>query len=967
MSRHNSPQRSRLATALFAALLVPATAAYAQEDTASQQDDQQTTTTATTPDPNAKTLQKVIVTGSLIPQTELETFRPLTIITAEDIQTRGFTSVADVLQQTSFATGSVQGNQTSASFTQGAETLSLFGLSPSYVKYLIDGRPMANYPALYNGSDIFNNISGIPIDLVERIEILPGGQSSLYGSDAIAGVVNVILKKHIDGTIVSARIGGYHEGGGASGRISVADQLNFADDRLSVLVGGQYEKTDPIWGYQRDLTDHYNTEGTSAPLAGRDWLVYSPFSSYYFPPGADCNAVSTGFGGTEQLQTRPGFGDGLYCGSFATPGYRTLKNGKESTQAYTHATFDVSPNMQLYADALYSIENVKYHIGSNYTWWGTGVEWGYFFDPRAGNAISDIYCGGDPSCPPGDLLNLQRAFAPEDMGDWERTMGNDKNKSYRVSFGANGTFGESYWDYDLGFTRTEYKLEEHSLARLADPINAFFQEHVLGPQLGWDPYFGNYPIFEPDYAAFYTLLTPEQFSSFMGETVSNSRTYDNMVRGVLTNSALFQMPGGDAGFAIAVEGGNQGWRYDPDPRLLNGEIWGTTAVSGGGDRSRYAVTSEVRLPLMDMLTATVSGRYDSYHVADEDVSKPTYSVGLEFRPFQSLLFRGKLGTAFKAPTLSDQFQGESGFYSYTTDYYNCNELGFDPDHVDDCPAQYSSVQYFGTQKGNPALDPINADVWSYGVVWAPTPKLSFGADYHHFDIRDEVAQQSVDQLMRDELDCRTGVLDPSSGSCQAAFAQIHRGSTGRITQIDVSKVNIAQEIVNAVTGEAHYLQDLGSMGGLQFNASYTRMLKHEYQLFPTDPVYDLLDDPYNSSDPVWKANASLGWHIGSVTTTLYANILGPTPNYFARNNSDGYAHAGAEKLDVYTIYNGSINWALSDDFKVSFLVNNLFNKMPTQDRPNYPGSSGAPFNASQFSPYGRAYYIEARWNFGKAE
>lgn len=952
MSRPNSPQRSRLATALFAALLVPASAAYAQQDTSSQ-DASQEQATATT-DQSAKQLNKVVVTGSLIPQTELETFKPLTIISAEDIQARGFTSVADVLQATSFATGGVQGNQTSASFTQGAETLSLFGLSPSYAKYLIDGRPMSNYPALYNGSDVFNNISGLPIDLVERIEILPGGQSSLYGSDAIAGVVNIILKKQVDGTIISTRVGGYHEGGGESFRASIADQIDFKDDRLAVLVGAQYEKTKPIWGYQRSLTERYNTEGTSAPLSGRDWLVYSPFTSYYWPEGANCDAVSAGFGGTIEQQTRPGFGDELYCGSMSSPGYRTLKNSKESTQLYSHVTFDINPNMQFYADALYSAENVQYHIGSNYTWWGTGVEWGYFFDPRADG-------GG------GNLLNLQRVFVPEDMGGYENTMANDKNRSYRVGFGVNGTFGESYWDYDIGFTRTEYKLDETQLSRLADPINAFFQEHVLGPQLGMDPWYGNYPVFEPDYAAFYTLLTPEQFFSFMGPTVSESRTFDNMVRAVVTNSALFQMPGGDAGFAVAVEGGNQGWTYDPDPRFLNGEIWGTTAVSGGGDRSRYAVTSEIRLPVIESLTATVSGRYDSFKVADEDVSKPTYSVGLEFRPFESLLFRGKYGTAFKVPTLSDQFQGMSGFYSFTTDYYNCYQLGFDPEEVDDCPNQYSNVQFFGTQQGNPELDPINADVWSYGVVWAPTATFSVGADYHHFDIRDEVAQQSIDQLMRDELACRIGQLDPNSGTCQAAFTQIHRGSTGRVTQIDVSKVNIASEVLNAVSAEAHYLQDMGAWGSLQFNGSYTRNLKHEFQQYPNDPVIDLLNDPYWSSDPTYKANASVAWRLNSFTTTLYANHIGPTPNYIARLTPVGYERPGAYKLGTYTTYNGSVNWDVTEDFKLSFLVNNLFNKMPTMDRMNYPGSSGAPYNTGNFNPYGRAYYIEARWNFGKAE
>ncbi|WP_312002518.1 TonB-dependent receptor plug domain-containing protein, partial [Stenotrophomonas sepilia] len=149
--------------------------------------------TALAQDGNAPTqLDRVTVTGSLIPQTEIENHTPVLTVTAEDIQTRGFTSVADVLQQSSLSTGGLQGGQTSASFTQGAEAAGMFGLSPGYTKYLINGRPMLSYPALYNGGDTFNNISGIPIDIVERIEILPGGQSSLYGSDAIAGVVNII-------------------------------------------------------------------------------------------------------------------------------------------------------------------------------------------------------------------------------------------------------------------------------------------------------------------------------------------------------------------------------------------------------------------------------------------------------------------------------------------------------------------------------------------------------------------------------------------------------------------------------------------------------------------------------------------------------------------------------------------------------------------------------------------------------
>ena len=202
LTSNRAIKRSPLALALLSGLLLPAFA-FAQDANSAAP---------------AKDLDKIVVTGSLIPQSQIETVVPVTVISAKDIQARGFSSLAEVLQKSSFATGGVQNNQTSGAFTQGAETLSLFGLSASYVKYLVDGRPMANYPGLYNGTDVFNNLSNIPVALVDRIEILPGGQSSLYGSDAIAGVVNIILKKGVDGSVLGGRFGGYDQGGGQSAR-----------------------------------------------------------------------------------------------------------------------------------------------------------------------------------------------------------------------------------------------------------------------------------------------------------------------------------------------------------------------------------------------------------------------------------------------------------------------------------------------------------------------------------------------------------------------------------------------------------------------------------------------------------------------------------------------------------------------------------------------------------------------------
>jgi len=372
----------------------------------------------------------------------------------------------------------------------------------------------------------------------------------------------------------------------------------------------------------------------------------------------------------------------------------------------------------------------------------------------------------------------------------------------------------------------------------------------------------------------------------------------------------------------------------------------------------------MRLTVLEPLTVSASARYDSYKIADEDVSKPTYSLGIEYRPLQSLLFRGKYGTAFKAPTLADQLQGLSGFYSFATDYYRCaTEEGYLPGNTDEC--SYDSSQYFGQQSGNPELDPISADVWSYGVVWAPTARFSIGADYHHWDINNEVAQQSVDQLLLDELACRTGALPASSGTCVAALSQVTRGPQNNIESIYVKKINVANRKLDAVTLDVNYLQSLGGFGDLKFSGSWTRNLKHEQQTYPTDPVVDLVNDPYWSTDPKYKANASLAWSKNRFTTTLFANYIGPTPNYLATINPRGYDYSPyAQKLGSYTTYNASANYDVTENLRVSLMVNNVTNKMPDMDW-TYPGTSSAPYNSFNFNALGRAYYLEARYSFGK--
>ena len=225
------------------------------------------------------------------------------------------------------------------------------------------------------------------------------------------------------------------------------------------------------------------------------------------------------------------------------------------------------------------------------------------------------------------------------------------------------------------------------------------------------------------------------------------------------------------------------------------------------------------------------------------------------------------------------------------------------------------------------------------------------------------AAQQVEEIQA----CRAGDLDINSGTCQAAISQINRGAAGTVQSIQVKKINVAVQTLDAVTVDMNYRQDIGAFGSIGLSGSWTRNLDHMLKDYPTDPEVDALNDPYWSTDPKYKANASLSWNKSRWTTTLYANYIGPTPNYRATLNPVGYGFAGAGRLGSYTTTNASVNFDVTEDLKLSFLVNNLTNRMPDMDVSSYPGTSGAPYNSSNFNVLGRAYYVEAKWNFGKGK
>ena len=882
-------------------------------------------------------LEPVVVTGSLIPQSQGELAQPLTVITSEDMQSRGFSTVAEALQQSSFATGSVGGPQSTNGFTPGAQTLSMFGLDPGFTKYLIDGRPMSDYPELYNATDVIVSITGVPQALVDHIDVLPGGASSLYGSDAIAGVVNIVLKKQLDAPVVDVRYGAYQDGGGVDRRFALADSFKFGS--VNLLGGVQYEDTNPIWGYQRKLTSSYYTAGSSPVTAEQDYAVFDYFRNVtYFLDPSNCANVASQFGGTIRKFTQPGVGS--WCGT-TTAGYYTLNNGTRSVQGYLHATADVSEHLQFYGDALLSHDESD--IGNGAGFWGTGVNYGAIYDPNL-----------------GALINLQHVFSPEEAGGLDRTLVKAFTDSYRATVGAQGSFGNSGWTYDAGLTHMTEKLIRRNPVQFADAVSNFFAP-VLGPNLGLDPIYGQFPVFAPDYAAFYRPITPAQYDSFSGYASVHEDTAETIFRAQLTNASLFALPAGRAALAVALEAADQEWGEVYDPSYSNGSIYQYIAITGSGHRSRQAATAELRLPFFRRLSASVSTRYDNYHVSGMNVNKATYTGSLEFRPTASLLARARYGTAFKAPTLADEYQGRSGFYQAVTDYYSCAKQGYTGANIGQCP-EYLSYYQTNTS-GNPSLRPITANVWDAGIVWTPVDRLALSADFLQWAISNEVSPQSADTLLKTEALCRLGTYDINSPTCVAALSQVTRDSaTGVLVSIYTPKINVSHEADNAVISSANYNTDLGRAGRLALQASWSDVLKHTNQLYPHDPVLNELDSPIQSTDFKSKVNASATWKLGDWASTFYVAWYGRSPNYLATVN--GYGTPGAGTLAPWTVCNASVQYQPIRALGLSLAINNLFNVMPPVDH-SYPGGSNAPYNNLNYNVYGRLYVLEATYKVGR--
>lgn len=882
----------------------------------------------------ATRVDEVIVLGSRIPrQIDTEGPAPVTTITSEDILRNGYQSVPDLLRAVTQNGGETQSQQSSsgASFTPGAQQVDLRGLGPNHTLVLVNGRRIADFPLPFQGQSNFTDVSNIPVGLIERVEVLSGSASAIYGSDAIAGVVNFVLKKSADGTRFDFRSGFTEDGGGESQRLTIT--TGWDRGAFHGVVGVELLNQEPLWAYDREIQDSTKDSPVNT-TARRAFLRFDEVDDYLDPGAATCAALSSLNGGTTYLANRPRYGN--FCGSDESIGYGTILSERQGVNAYSAIGYTLNDRAELFLDLQFSHSNLKLFRDVQ--------TWTY----QDENGSEDgLFVNADT----GLIEGWQRQFSPEEMGGLARGFTHNRSTSFNITPGIKGVFGDGdKWAYEVAFNHAEYRSKVRFPQIIASAANKFF----LGDSLGIDPDSG-LAIFAVGENAdrLYKPLTPAEYDQIAQHAVYEPRSRTDNLSASITNSALFELPAGPVGFAAVVEAGNQGYELNPDPLALIPYYVGLIDSDGKGDRDHWGAGYEVRAPLLSNLEFSTAGRYDHYEFAGKGFGKFTYNAGLEYRPISTVLLRAAYGTGFRAPDLHYVFSGPGNTHPSGTDYFRCATEEPDED-IGDC--SYSDEGIVAYRNGNRDLQPETSKSFNGGVVWQATRNLTLSLDYFRVELSDQVRDMSIDTILRDEASCRLGDADPASPTCVDAIARVQRQTTGPLAGsligVFTNPINIAQETTSGFDVAARLRVPTERIGEFNVSLAYTYVDDHTFQQYPGDPTIDKLAFDSGYYIPRDKGTASVSWALDKLTATIQGQYLGKLPNY----DEDAY-------ISDSWMFNASAQYDLTDHVRLSMTVNNLFDEGPVKD-PTY--SAYPYYDISWFDSVGRSYYFQLTYKFGGA-
>ncbi|MFD0725929.1 TonB-dependent receptor plug domain-containing protein [Lysobacter brunescens] len=935
-------RRQPLSAAILTTLLLSG-ASFAQDTSTNPLQDEQA------PSGEQQNLDKIVVTGSRIKRAEVEGPTPVTIVTAAEIEKQGFGTVYDALNSLSQFTGSVQNELNQNGFTPNASFLNLRGLGPGYQLVLINGRRTADYPLPYNSQSNAVNLANIPAAAISRIEVLSGGASAIYGSDAVAGVVNVILKTNFEGDEFDLRAGTTTQGGGDSVRLQWVGGKT--GDQWSATYAVEYLEREEIFASQRDFMDSYRDDPTRTPnsdlpveaIALRN---LSAGGTRIWPNGVAANCEGT-FGDFESFTVPSAPSLGELCGYYGFPATQQIRNADSNLNGYFYGTYDFANGMQAFAQVSLSQADAK--IASGTQFWSSASD--STFDNAAFGTRGVFFAQNL-----GAYVDAQRIFTPSEVGGVGSQQTRIRERSIDVAAGLRGTLFDNRFDWEASLSHARYDLESRQPRFLANGIRDYF----AGPRLGTDA--NGFGVYNLNLQRYFSPLGVDAFRSMTTQVKTEADS--SVTQGGFTLSGdLFELPAGAVGMAAVVEFASQQYDLDPDARILPGyagteRILNLSGGGGGGERDRYAVGVEFSIPVLSTLNLNLAGRYDRYDDVTNVDGAATWSAGVEWRPVSNLLLRANHATSFRAPDMHYVFATDSGFFTNVFDEYRCRRDGGNPTSTACTSNANYAYEIAGTRSGSRDLEEEKGESTTVGVVWDIVDNLSVSVDWYRIKLEGGVSDINTGYLLRNEADCLLGQrrdgtpVNGASAECLYFTGLVNRVGTGPLTDNQIGSyrsfpINQAMTRTSGIDATARYRLDTDRLGNFDFNLSWTHVLKLEDELFSGSGVRDLRDNRQFTNQRS-RLNWGANWERGDWLVNVNGYRYGSLPNW-----------AETGRIAPYIVWNAGVQKRITDKATIGLAVQNLLDKTAPRDE----SFNAYPYFWNSYSPIGREVFVSFNYKF----
>ena len=889
----------------------------------------------------AQKIDKIEVTGSNIKRIEGEGALPVTVITRDEISRSGVTTAAELLDKISAsnAGGYSVAQAVGDSATPGLSAASLRGLGSTNTLILLNGRRLSNYAFNASGGGTVN-LNQIPLAAIERVEVLKDGASAIYGTDAIGGVINFILRKDFTGAEVSAYGTMTDQGGGNSRKYS--GTLGFGDinkNRFNILASVDYQKDTPLKADQRP-----SFAGTGI----RPDLGFSQTSGNTAP----ANFV---FGGNQYNVTAR---DGCLPSQGS---YRIVAATGEpsATQPFCRQDFtaalDIYPPSErkgFFGRAAFQISNdhqafLEYHRSENEVTFGSSESpvndfngTGPVLYPAGGRYYPTEFTTptGEVIRPTGDLpiawrlkvggLRTNRAESEED----------------RLVAGLQGlAFG---WDYNTAYSQSRSKATDNY-------IDGWVRESLLRQAI----LTGNVDVFSgrPLDATGQALVDGAKIQETVRRSEATVTTFDGRL-----SRELLETKAGPVALALGFERREEELDDQPQAVLFSGDILG-----GGGalpatraDRSVTAVFAELNVPILRNLEAQFAVRHDKY----SDFGNTTNpKVALRWTPAKEVLVRSSYSTGFRAPTLSDLFL--PNFLSNTASTHNdpircpnSTPIGGFVNAGLECDAQFQNQL-----GGNPALTPEKSRQWTLGLVVEPSNVASVGVDFWSIQRRNSIGALG-DTTVFDVY----GAADPLTAG--GRFVRNARNADGTCVG-DLAGSPTPSTVPCSINFVVQGQQNLGkfNLSGFDLSGSMrfptragqftvkgegTYITQYRYQQQADGPYLD--NDGLFTSDngavTRWRHYATINWRSGAWGATL------------GQNFSMGYRDASdTRRVGSYETYDLQGTWEGFKGLGVVLGVRNVLDRDPPASDQGQTFQVG--YDPRYTDAHGRTYYMNLRYAF----